>query len=424
MYRAPAPGYGTPVDSRAAIQRRTLRVLAGAQVLGGCAFFLGIAVAALLARDVSGQESLSGVPLAVGIVSASLASAPLSSWMARVGRRPGLAAGHLIAASGSAVVVVAAVVESFPLLCLGMAGFAIGNASNLLARYAATDLAPPQRRARAISVVLLATAAGAIVGPNVASQTEPLAEWLGTFDSAGPFVVSVVLYVLAAVTLLVLLRPDPLLSARRLDGAAPVAATGAFHALRTLPTWPPPALTGVTAMAIGNIAMVAVMTMTPVHMKDEGQSLSAVGLVISLHVAGMFLPSPVSGALADRFGRLPVIAAGGAVLVAAGICSAVAPGDHTPLVAVALVLLGIGWNLGLVGGSALITDAVEPERRPQTQGAADLVMGLTGAVGSLAAGPLFHAGAFALLGAGAAALGLALIAVASRARGLVAAPAS
>jgi MFS family permease len=399
-------------------------VLAGTQIFGGCAFFLGIAVAALLARDVSGQEALSGVPLAIGIVSASLASAPLSSWMARAGRRSGLAAGHLIAAFGSAVVVGAAALESFPLLCLGMAGFSIGNASNLLARYAASDLAPLETRARAISVVLLATAAGAIVGPNVASQTEPLADWLGLFDSAGPFVLSVVFYTLAAATLFVLLRPDPLLTARRLDDVTPAAATGAVHALRNIRDWPALALTGVSAMAIGNIAMVAVMTMTPVHMEDAGESLSAVGLVISLHVAGMFLPSPVSGALADRYGRLPVLAAGGATLVAAGVCSALAPGDHTLLVAVALVLLGIGWNLGLVGGSALITDAVAVELRPQTQGAADLVMGLTGAVGSLAAGPLFHAGAFALLGTGAAALGFALVFVAARARGLVVAPAS
>ena len=411
------------MGSRAEIQRRTLRVLAAAQVLGGCAFFLGIAVAALLARDISGQEALSGVPLAFGVVTAALVAAPLSSWMARVGRRPGLVAGHLIAGCGSAVVVAAAAAGSFALLCVGMAAFGVGNAANLLARYAATDLAPAERRARAISVVLLATAAGAILGPNLVSQTEPLADWLGVSDSAAPFAVSVVLYALAAGTLLVLLRPDPLLSARRLEGVTPAAGTGAFHALKTLPAWPPLALTGVMAMAIGNIAMVAVMTMTPVHMEAAGESLSAVGLVISLHVAGMYLPSPVSGILADRYGRLPVLAAGGALLIAAGVCSAFAPGDHTPLVAVALVLLGIGWNFGLVGGSALITDAVAAEQRPQTQGAADLVMGLTGAIGSVAAGPLFHAGAFALLGAGAATLGVLLILVAARARGLATSPA-
>jgi len=147
-------------------------------------------------------------------------------------------------------------------------------------------------------------------------------------------------------------------------------------------------------MAASNVAMVAVMTTTPLHMEDAGESLSAVGLVISLHVGGMFIPSPVSGWLADRYGRPPVLAGGG----------------------VALTALGTGWNLGLVGGSALLTDAVAPERRAQTQGAADLIMGLTGVSGNLVAGPLFHAGAFALLGVGAAAIGVLLMVLASRAR--------
>ena len=177
-------------------------------------------------------------------------------------------------------------------------------------------------------------------------------------------------------------------------------------------------------MAASNVAMVSVMTMTPIHMEDAGETLSAVGLVISLHVAGMYLPSPVSGWLADRHGRLPVLAGGGAALIAAGVLAAVSPGDQIALMALALALLGIGWNLGLVGGSALLTDAVEPERRPQTQGAADLIMGLTGVSGNLVAGPLFDAGAFGVLGAGAAVLGVLLIGLAARSRTLLPAAAS
>jgi len=400
------------------LQRRTLRVLGAAQVFGGIGFFLGVTVAALLARDVSGEEALGGVPLAFGIATAALAAAPLATWMARAGRRPGLAAGHVIAASGAAVVVGAAALESFPILCLGMAAFGLGNTSNLLARYAATDLAEPQQRARAISVVLLATAAGAIAGPNLASSTEPLADALGLLDSAGPFVVAVAAHVLAAAILLILLRPDPLLASRgenRDETARPVV--GWTSELRGLPSWPRLAIIGVAAMAASNVAMVGVMTMTPIHMEDAGESLSAVGLVISLHVAGMYLPSPISGWLADRLGRLPVLAGGGLALVLAGALAAIAPGDHVPLMALALALLGIGWNMGLVGGSALVTEAVAVERRPQVQGAADLVMGLTGVSGNLVAGPLFQAGAFAVLGGGAAAIGCLLIALASRGSG-------
>ena len=159
------------MPSASRLQRRILLVLGAAQVFGGIGFFLGVTVAALLARDVSGREALGGVPLAFAVATGAIAAAPLGAWMGRVGRRPGLAAGHVVAASGAALVVLAAGLGSFPLLCVGMAGFGLGNTSNLLARYAATDLAPVRHRARAISVVLLTTAAGAIAGPVLAAPT-------------------------------------------------------------------------------------------------------------------------------------------------------------------------------------------------------------------------------------------------------------
>jgi len=403
------------------IQRRTLAVLAAAQVFGGVGFFLGVTVAALLARDVSGRESLGGVPLAFAVLSGALAAGPIGAWMGRAGRRAGLVAGHLVAAGGAALVVLAAGIDSFALLCLGMAGFGLGNTSNLLARYAATDLAPAQQRARASSIVLLATAAGAIAGPNLAALTEPLAAALTVLASAGPFALAVGAYLIAATILLVLLRPDPLLASRA-DGRQPTApASGWTSALGDLPAWPRLALIGVGVMAGSNVAMVAVMTMTPIHMEAAGQSLSSVGLVISLHVAGMYLPSPVSGSLADRYGRRPVVAGGGLALAVAGALAALAPGESAPLMAVSLALLGVGWNLGLVGGSALLTDAIAPDRRAPIQGAADLIMGVAAMSGNLIAGPLFHAGAFGVLGAGAAAIGAVVVLLASRARAPVAA---
>ena len=422
--RPSAPDGPGPPD-RIALQRRTLRVLLAAQVFGGCGFFLGVAVAALLARDVGASDAASGLPLALGVITAALAAAPIAGWMAKVGRRPGLAAGHLCAAAGAGVVLLAAGAESFLLLCLGTAMFAVANTSNLLARYAATDLSEPARRARAISAVLLATAAGAVLGPSLASATEPLAEGLGLTPNAGPFVVSIAAFAVAAAIILVLLRPDPLLVSRALERAAPAPAAGDALpqvSLRDLSTWPPLALAGVAAMAVANVAMIAVMTMAPLHMSDAGESLGPIGLVISLHVAGMYLPSPVTGWLADRFGRLPVIAAGGVTLMGAGALAAVSAGDQVPLIAAALILLGVGWNFGLIGGSALLTDAVAPAHRPRAQGAADLVMGLAGATGSLAAGPVFHAGAFGLLGLASAGLGILVLSVAARARRLVPSP--
>jgi MFS family permease len=391
-----------------ALQRRTLRVLIAAQVAGGAGFFLGISVIALLARDLSGSDALSGVPPALGILASALAAAPLSSWMGRVGRRPGLAAAHLCAAGGSLVVLGAAAADSFVLLCLGGAAFGVGNTSNLLARYAAADLSPPERRARAISTVLLVTTLGAVAGPNLASATAALGGPLGVPGLAAPFAVCAAAFALAALILTVALRPDPLLAARALRTDAAPAPDPAAAAPAPRGAWSRSALVALGTLAMVNVAMIGVMTMTPLHLDHAGQSLRVVGVVISLHVAAMFLPSPLTGWLADRLGRTPVIAAAAATLVAAGLLAAVSDGDRAGLVAVALVLLGLAWNLGLISGSALLTDATAPELRPRVQGQADLAMGLLGGGASVTSGLILGLGGFGLLAGIAAALGATL----------------
>jgi len=391
------------------LERRTLRVLVCAQVLGGVGLFVGLAVIALVVRDLSGSAALSGLAPAIAVAASALAALPLSALTGRAGRRWGLAAGYGAGATGAAIVVAAAQVGSFALLCVGVAFFGVGNTSNLLARYAGVDLAPPQRRARAMSTVLLATAAGAILGPNLAAS----AEGLPVAPFAGAYLVSIAAYLLAAGVLLVALRPDPLLVARRLatqeaaDGAPPVADVG------TGTTLPGAAAIGVSAMVLVNLTMVGVMTMTPVHLTQEGHGLTLVGLVISVHVAGMFLPSPLTGRLSDRFGPLAVIAGGGVVLVAAGAVGAAGAGSPL-VVGVALALLGVAWNLGLLGGSALLTDATPIAHRTRVQGRADLVMGGAGALGSVASAPVLALGGFVALGAAAVVLALVLLAVAVR----------
>jgi Major Facilitator Superfamily len=280
------------------------------------------------------------------------------------------------------------------------------------------------RRARAISTILLATAAGAILGPNLSDAAGGLGDELGVFPEAAPFAISAVLLPATAAVLFVMLRPDPLLSARRLDDGGPepgeaapelVEAGGAGgHAPTGRSVWTRAALTGAGAMVLANVTMISIMTMTPIHLDDADQSLGVVGLVISLHVAGMFLPSPLSGVLADRYGRLPVIAASGAVLMAAGGVAIPSTGHETVLITAALILLGIGWNLGLVGGSALLTDAVPLARRAHAQGQADMAMGAAGAVGSLVSGPALALGGFALVAIAGTCMGAALVLVALR----------
>jgi MFS family permease len=392
------------------IQRRTMRVLVAAQIFGGAGFFLGFAVSVLLARELTDNESLIGIPVAIAVAAAALSAGPLGSWMQRSGRRPGLAAGQLVGACGAVGVVLAARADSFAMFCAAMGLFGAGNASNLLARYAASDLPPPERRGRAISTVLLATAAGAILGPNLAEAAGGLGGALGVPDEAAPFSVSAAALALSAGIILSLLRPDPLLVAKETavaDGRPGDSGGG--------PVWTKMALTGAAAMVLANVVMVAVMTMTPIHLDDAGQSLAVVGLVISLHVAGMFLPSPVTGILVDRVGRLPVIAASGVVLVAAGGLAIPSSGHDTGLVIAALVLLGIGWNLGLIGGSTLLTDSIPLAQRARAQGRADLAMGMAGALGSLASGPIMQGGGFGALALVGSFLGAALVLVAIRA---------
>jgi MFS family permease len=426
-----------PPGERERVQRRTIRVLVAAQVFAGAGFFLGFAVSVLLARELTDNESLIGVPVAIAVAAAALVAGPFGTWMGRAGRRPALVTGQLVGALGAAAVVLSARAESFALFCVAMAAFGVGNAANLFARYAASDLPPADRRGRAISAILLAMAAGAILGPNLADAAGGLGDELGVVSVAAPFAVSSLLLAIAAAVIAVALRPDPLLTARALPEAeSPTGAASEAEAVSEAAVeahapegaeeplrWSRMALTGAAAIVLANVVMVSIMTMTPIHLDDADQSLAVVGLVISLHVAGMFLPSPVSGVLVDRAGRLPVIAASGVVLIAAGGLALPSSGHDTELIIAALVLLGIGWNLGLVGGSALLTDSVPIGARARAQGQADMAMGAAGALGSLASGPAMDAGGFGALAVFGACLGGALVLIAVRA-GLFAAPAT
>ena len=358
------------------------------------------------------------------MAASALAAVPISRWMVRRGRRPGLALGYALAALGSLLVVVAAVASSLVVLLVGIALFGLGNTSNLLARFAAADLAPPERRGRAIATVLLATTFGAVLGPNLAGPSDDLGALVGLPPLAGPFALCVVAYTLGALVVFGLLRPDPLLAAHgRAGGAAPAGvAPGISLRASARALTAGRARAGLAAMVVANLVMVAIMTMTPVHLVDHGHSLAVVGFVISAHVAGMFLPSPVTGWLCDRVGRLPVLAAGGVVLAAAGLLAAGADAQSDGTIAFALALLGVGWNLGLIDGSVLLTDAVPLPDRPQAQGAADLAMGAVGALGSVLSGPALAFGGFALLGLSGTALALALLVIVARARLLDPAP--
>jgi predicted MFS family arabinose efflux permease len=271
-----------------------------------------------------------------------------------------------------------------------------GTAANLLTRYAGADLAAPEHQARAISTIVWATTIGAVAGPNALGPAGRLAEWLGRPTMAGPFLVAFVWFAVAAVVIELLLRPDPLVVAGGLETAdAPVSRRSALAPLGLM-LRDRSASSGLVAMVTANCVMVAVMTMTPLHLREDGGSLELVGLVMSVHVAGMYALAPLVGAMADRRGPLLTARAATAVLVASAVLAA-APGHRHAVIGVALTLLGLGWSMATISGAALLITAVPPRERARTQGVADMAMGIAGGAGGTVSGIVVGSVGYAVL---------------------------
>ena len=381
-------------DSPADVQRRTLRLLFASQTAGGVGVSVGMSVGALLAADMA-SVGVSGLAQSAAVMGAALLAVPATRIVQRSGRGPSLATAYLTAAVGGAVVVTAAITRSIPLLFLGFLLFGGGTTAGLQARYAAVDLAPKELYSRHLSLIVWATTLGGVVGPNLAAVAgRTLSGSVPTL--AAPFVFSTVLFVFVALLLFVGLRPDPLRLARSLGTGAdtsPKAHVGMRTALDAVLANRDATL-GVVATAVGHIVMVGVMAMTPVHIRGAGHApadtLRIVGVVLSLHIAGMYAFSPVMGWLSDRFGRRHVILGGIALLLAACGVAGTAGHDATRL-AVGLVLLGLGWSATMVAGSSLLSFSMTPELRPAAQGLSDVIMGLAGATAGALSGVVVQA---------------------------------
>ena len=402
---SPAPRIGDPDIT--SLFRRTLVVVAVAQAFGGAGTAAGITVGALLAQDMLGTDTWAGIPVALFTAGSAASAFLVGRLSGRYGRRWGLTVGFVAGGIGALAVAAAAVVGSVPLLFAALLVYGAGTATNLQTRYAGTDLAPPDRRARAVSVALVATTLGAVAGPNLVEVTGAFAVGIGLPRLAGPFLLSALAYALAGTTLFVWLRPDPSLVARRLVGEAEESSSADDESGRV----PSGVLVGASVMILTQVAMVALMTMTPVHMAHHGHGLGAVGIVIAIHVAAMYLPSPLTGYLVDRVGRMPVSLAAGVTLLGAGVLAAVAPPDSTVLLVVSLALLGLGWNFGLVAGSAIVVDATSPQTRARTQGAVDVFIALGGATGGALSGVVMSGAGFGVLALSGGVLSLVLVPV-------------
>lgn len=368
------------------LQKRVIRVLVTAQILGGIGLGATVSVGALLAAEVSGSDAWSGMAATMSTLGAALIAVPLARAAQARGRRVALSIGSIIAALGAVIATAAAGLSSFPLLLVGLALAGAGSATNLQARFSATDLALPMHRARQLSLVVWSTTIGAVLGPNLIDPGELIGAAIGLPTLTGPFVFTVGAQVAAMLVYFFGLRPDPLLTALknapvREEGSAPPKHGFATLRVNALARY------AVVSVALSHATMVAMMSMTPVHLHGHGATLTIVGFALSLHIAGMYALSPVFGWIADRVGRIRTIMLGQFILVAS-LLTAWVGAESQVLVIVSVILLGLGWSASTIAGSTLVAESAPIDDRAGVQGVSDLLMNSTAAVLGALAGPV------------------------------------
>lgn len=355
-----------------------MRALLCASALGGFAQSLAGASGALLARQLGGSAAVAGLPQALLVSGSAVFGLVLSRLALHYGRRLALTSGSVVALFGSLIVMIAANKESLPLVLIGCVPLGAGTTAVMLGRYAAADLVSESRRAQAMGRVLVATTVGAVAGPNL---LEPATRLAGGFS--GPYVIAAIGFAAAAVVY-----------ARGVPGGrpAPVAPSAGWVGSR-------PRASALFVLGLANLVMVSVMTMAPVQLAHVGGGLTGIGLIVSLHIAGMFAPAPFSGWLTDRIGTGAAVTVAGALLAGASAIAASGEGSMTAM-AIGMILLGIGWNVGLVSGSALLTAGLPAADRPRHEAWGELAMGIAASGGGLACGPIMAAGGYSMLALG------------------------
>lgn len=388
--RGVAGGVRWPDHRVEQVQRRTLGTLVAAQGLGGLGITIGIAVAAILAEQISGSPDLAGLAQTMQVLGAAVASFLLAHLMGKRGRRPGLLLGYLLGATGAALCVVAGVVESFAILLVGATLLGSTTAANNQSRYAATDLARPNRRASALSLVVWATTVGAVAGPNLTGFAGGVAEDIGLPRLTGPFLFGLLGMLASALVIGLFLRPDPLIVSREAalgNRSTPEVLAGTkWSRVREVVRTRTNVAVGIATLALAHSVMIAVMVMTPLYMHHGGADLEIIGIVVSAHVLGMFAFAPAVGWATDRFGRVPVMMAGAVVLFASLALAGTSPTGASWQIGWGLFLLGLGWSFCTVSASTLLSESAPLDARTDVQGAADLVMGVVAAAAGVVAG--------------------------------------
>ncbi len=367
-------------------QGKTLRKLAAAQTLSGLGVTGTFAAGSLLVVQISDSEALAGLVQTSTVVGAALLALPLARWTDKGGRRRSLGFGYFLGSLGALFAFLGGVNRIFPLILIGAAMIGGASAAGYQARFAAVDLASNENRASDLSKVVWASTIGSVLGPNLMEPAGEMALALGLPKLVGPYIVAIVMLFSAATLVTLLLKPDPFLLAREERGEVykreKRTFRKAFMTIRSIPQ----AWLALHAIVIGHIAMVTIMVMTPVHMAHVDVSLRLIGLVISVHVLGMYALSPLVGKVVDKFGRVRTILLGVLILLASALISGLAYADAVVQLGIGLFLLGLGWSCTLIAGSTLLAESLPDEIKASGQGLSDLSMNGGGALGGALAG--------------------------------------
>ena len=366
------------------LQQKVVRTLASAQVLNGVGVAGTVAAGSLLVSSITDSETLAGLAQTSAVLGAAALALPLARLTARGGRRLALSVGYISGVIGSIFAVLGGTERNIFLMLTGTFLVGAASAAGYQARFAAIDLATDETRAKQLSFVVWGSTVGAVAGPNLMDPAGNLAEYFGLPRLVGPYLISAATLFFATIVIQIFLRPDPYLTAEK--QANVVQHRGSTKAALSHIRSSQKALFAISAIAIGHVAMVSVMVMTPIHMAHVDVTLKVIGLVISVHVLGMYAFSPIVGSLSDRLGRVRVIQIGLIILLASTIVAGTSAADDAIKLGAGLFLLGLGWSCTLIAGSAYLSESVSLEMLPASQGASDLVMNLSGAGGGALAG--------------------------------------
>lgn len=390
------------------VRQRLTGALFISQSLFSAAMIAAFTLSPILAAELGGSDSAAGVPNTLTLLGRAAAAYPIGWLFDKVGRRLGLTIGFALALAGAVLTVWAVMNGSFIGFCAGAALMGMGRGGSDQARYVAAEVQTADRRAKVIGLMVFAGTVGAVGGPALVAPSVRLAEAGNFLGDTGPYLAAIGLYALGLVTIFFFLRPDPKQVSRIVEAENPIKEPDVPARPLTKIFSQPEVLLAVAAMTIGQLVMALIMVITPLHMDHNNHGTEAVSLVIMAHTLGMFGLSSVTGWLIDRYGRIPLIVAGAAILIVSGILAPLSVA--VPNLAVALFLLGLGWNFCFIAGSSLLADALAARERARAQGASEVLVSLATGVGSLGTGAVFNQGGMTAVAAVGIALSLLLVA--------------